>query len=349
MPVPSHPYEATVGQIETEIDRYIDSFIGGLQSFFELMPKGTAFVHFERFRGAYGVLREETHDFGRFDVENVLGAIRRDPLVLVVLRSVVGVTPPELASLARERVGTDLDQSAARRLDKRAREGNDLLSHAQPRTRRQVRELVQVAVELLQSGAPDVPEGVMHRLDKIDTARGIEGIRRLAAEGVPYEVLLYERFLGRPFASHRDSVSEHVGETLQGAVRSVLDSFSIPYHECGVAERFEDMDQAPDFLVPGPADLLAVIEAKLAEDDGTARDKVTRIQHLGELRDQRERRGASSYEVIACVDGRGFGIRREDVKKLLFATRGKLFNASTVGQIVAHTSLVALAGPSEGI
>jgi hypothetical protein len=349
MPAPPHSYQATVEQIQAEIGRYVDSFIGGLQSFFQLMPKGAGFIHFERFQTAYDVLREETDDFGRLELERVLTAIRRDSLALVVLRSILGVTPPELASLVRERTGMELDQSAARRLDKRAREGNDLLSHAQPKTRQQVRGLVQVAIELLRSGAPDVSEGVMHRLDKIDTARGIEGIRRLAAEGVPYEVLLYERFLGRPFASHRDSVSEQVGETLQGAVRSVLDGSRVPYRESGVAERFEDMDQAPDFLVPEPANPVAVIEAKLAEDDGTARDKVTRIQHLGELRDQRERRGESSYEVIACVDGRGFGIRREDVKKLLLATRGKLFNASTVGQIVEYTSLAALAGPPEGV
>jgi hypothetical protein len=138
-------------------------------------------------------------------------------------------------------------------------------------------------------------------------------------------------------------VSEHVGELLQGAVRSVLDSLRIPYHESGIAERFEDMDQAPDFLLPTAGEPAAVIEAKLAEDDGTARDKVTRIQHLGELRDQRERGGEPSFEVIACVDGRGFGIRREDVRKLLLATRGKLFNASTVDRIVAHTSLSGFA------
>jgi len=200
-----------------------------------------------------------------------------------------------------------------------------------------------VAVDLLNSGPPEVPDSVIHRLDKIDTSKGVDGIVEAAEHGVPYEVLLYERYLGRPFASHRDSVSEHVGELLQGAVRSVLDSFGIPYHESGIAERFEDMDQAPDFLLPTAAQPSALIEAKLAEDDGTARDKVTRIQHLGELRDRRERLGEPSFEVIACVDGRGFGIRREDVKKLLFATRGKLFNARTADQIVAHTSLRAFA------
>jgi hypothetical protein len=35
-------------------------------------------------------------------------------------------------------------------------------------------------------------------------------------------------------------------------------------------------------------------------------------------------KGQPKYEVIACIDGRGFGVRREDVKKLLFATRGKV-------------------------
>jgi hypothetical protein len=32
----------------------------------------------------------------------------------------------------------------------------------------------------------------------------------MAAIGAPYAMLLYERFLGRPLAGHRDSVSELV-------------------------------------------------------------------------------------------------------------------------------------------
>jgi hypothetical protein len=296
-------------------------------------------VSFDRFGKAYRTLQEATGHFRTLTTETALTAMRTDPLAFVVLRSILGVTPPELASLAQARLGADVDQGTARRLDKRARDGADLLARPQPTTLKHIRDLVQVAVELLNSGAPDVPDGVLHRLDKIDTSKGVAGIIDAAEQGVPYEALLYERYLGRPFASHRDSVSEQVGEALQGAVRSVLDSLGIPYHESGIAERFEDMDQAPDFLLPTASQPTAVIEVKLAEDDGTARDKVTRIQHLGELRDQRERRGEPSFEVIACVDGRGFGIRREDVKKLLLATRGKLFNARTVGQIVAHTSL----------
>jgi len=42
-------------------------------------------------------------------------------------------------------------------------------------------------------------------------------------------------------------------------------------------------------------------------------DKVTRVQHLRELSNRKAK--ASRFEVIACIDGRGFGVRREDMKK----------------------------------
>ena len=50
------------------------------------------------------------------------------------------------------------------------------------------------------------------------------------------------------------------------------------------------------------------------------RDKVTRVQHLGAL----SMKGKLSqeephFEVIACIAGRGFKVRREDMKKLLIA------------------------------
>jgi len=38
----------------------------------------------------------------------------------------------------------------------------------------------------------------------------------MADLGAPYAMLLYERFLGRPFAGHRDSVSQYVGADQNG-------------------------------------------------------------------------------------------------------------------------------------
>jgi hypothetical protein len=337
--IPPFPFDATEEQVSANIERYVDSFISSLQSFFLVMPKGSGFVPFERFRQAYQAPRRSTADFEDFRTETALSSVREDPLALVVLRAMLGFSPPEVAHIAGLSTGVEIDQSSSRRLDKRAREGRPLLSGTSPRTQLQVEALVRAAVNLISQGAPTVADVAVHRLDKIDTREGLDGVKGLAATGVPYEMLLYERFLGRPFATHRDAVSEKVGDLVEDALREKLDSAQIPYHKAGVAERFEDMDQAPDFLVPDQHAPSVVVEAKLAEDDGTARDKTTRIQHLAELRDRRLRDGKLTFDVIACVDGRGFGIRREDVKKLLLATKGRLFTLQTVGNIIDHTAL----------
>src|SRR5262249_38530885 len=60
----------------------------------------------------------------------------------------------------------------------------------------------------LVEGAPEVTADRLHRLDKADTKGGLSSIQSLAQLGVPYPMLLYEWFLGRPFAGHKDSVSE---------------------------------------------------------------------------------------------------------------------------------------------
>jgi hypothetical protein len=336
---PPYPFAATEQELSANLDRYVDSFIGSLRTFFITMPKGSDFVEFARFQVAYETLKGESADFNEFSAATALSAVRRDPMVLVILRTMLGFSPPEFAYVASLTTGTKVDQASARRLDKRARFGKDLFARTDPQTQQEVTALVQTAVQLLCQGPPQVDREMLHRLDKVDTREGIAGIRRLASTGIPYAALLYERFLGRPFASHRDAVSEEVGDILERAVVERLTARHIPFHQAGVAERFEDMDQAPDFLVPNHVNPVVLVEAKLAEDDGTARDKVTRVQHLAELRDLRQRRGEPTFEVVACVEGRGFGIRREDVKKLLLATRGKLFTLQTVESIVEHTAL----------
>ena len=82
-----------------------------------------------------------------------------------------------------------------------------------------------------------------------------------------------------------------------------------------------------------------IIEAKITEDDGTARDKVTRIQHLGELSLAGRSEENPKYEVIACIGGRGFGVRREDMKKMILATRGKVFTLKTLDRLIDHSRL----------
>jgi len=63
---------------------------------------------------------------------------------------------------------------------------------------------------------------------------------------------------------------------VENAIEAVLTEAGISFRKTGRAERLEDFDQAPDFVVPNEFNPRIVIEAKLTEDDGTARDKVTR-------------------------------------------------------------------------
>ncbi len=152
-------------------------------------------------------------------------------------------------------------------------------------------------------------------------------------------MLLYERFLGRSFARHRDSVSELIGDSLESAIEEVLSKAGISFRKTKRAERIEGFDQTPDFIIPSEFNPQIIIEAKITEDVGTARDKITPIQHLGELSLAGRYLDNPRYEVIACIGGRGFGVRRENMKKLILATRGKVFTAKILDRLIECTRL----------
>jgi len=113
----------------------------------------------------------------------------------------------------------------------------------------------------------------------------------------------------------------------------------VSYRKTKRAERVSGFDQAPDFIIPSEFNPQVVIEAKITEDDGTARDKVTRVQHLASLSLIGRSKDSPKFEVIACIAGRGFGVRREDMKKLLLATRGKVFTLKTLDRLVECSRL----------
>ena len=103
----------------------------------------------------------------------------------------------------------------------------------------------------MEEGSPPQNAVTIHRVQKADTTGGLSTIKSLSARGAPYAMLLYERFLGRPFP---------VGE--------------------------------------------------------------------------------QKYRVIACIAGRGFRVRAEDMKKMLIAPRGKVFTLKTLGSLVDYYNSV---------
>jgi hypothetical protein len=334
--------------------------ISGLASAFLLLPKGPGFLEYADFRDAYEVLKQRTGNFAAFTPESVMAALHENSRAFVVLRSILGMTPPEWADLARTETGNAGDQGSARSLDKSCRADPTYIADVErrfaERAARQIKagkppltrplmldriqSLVSVAVGHISQGAPQDVDGVIHRLAKLDTRYGFDSVRYAANEGVTYADLLYERYLGRPFAGHRDAVSELVGEVMENAVEQQLRGAGISYRKTKRAERIPGFGQAPDFCIPDERTPAVVIEAKITSDDGTARDKVTRIKALANQRDGHvTERGFPPYEVVACIDGRGFRQRREDMRQLLLALDGKVFTTVTLDRLIAHTAL----------
>jgi hypothetical protein len=334
------PFEVPFDQLEQNLDTYIDEVFEALRSDFLTMPRGEGFVEYAVFEQGYEALKRVTGGFREVSAEAVIEVVYQVPITLVVLRAMLGFTPPEWAYVTSLRTGIVVPQGAARTIDRTVR-----LSPSTPLrarggvTTQRIRALVETACQLLAEGATQAP-GILHRLDKADTRQGLSSLQPIAELGVPYAMVLYERFLGRPFAGHRDSISELVGDVVESAIEAVLSDAGISFRKTRRAERVAGFDQAPDFIVPDEFNPQVVIEAKLTEDDGTARDKITRIQHLGSLSMQGlAPNDAPRFEVIACIAGRGFKVRREDMKKLLLATRGKVFTLENLSRLVECSRL----------
>ncbi len=336
---PKFPFEVSIEEILKDHDRFVDSVFSCLASEFLVMPKGEGFVDYPVFERGYEALKVATNGFAELHPKKVLQSAVSEPISIIVLRSMLGFTPPEWGYLTTQQTGVHVTQGFVRSIDRKIRKFPAVKLELTDLAGKRLEAMIKTACRMLSKGAPKTDEGQLHRLEKADTKHGISSIQILGDIGVPYAMLLYERFLGRPYAGHRDSVSEMIGNTLEVAIENVLQKAAISFRKTKRAERIHGFDQVPDFIIPSEFNPQVVIEAKITEDDGTARDKVTRIQHLWELSNSRGNNNEPGYEVVACIGGRGFGIRREDMKKLLIATRGKVFTVKTLDRLVECTRL----------
>lgn len=183
-------------------DPLIDEVFEELQSSFLEMPKGNGFTDYQTFEAGYQSLKRFTRDFTDMSVEGIEAAVLSVPVAFVVFRSILGFTPPEWAYVTTERTGIKVDQGAARTIDRNVR-----LHPVTPRGAwsnglgdLRMRAMIRAGIETLATGIGSATPGLIHRLDKVDTRNGIPSVQHISALGVPYAVLLYERFLGRPFS-----------------------------------------------------------------------------------------------------------------------------------------------------
>ena len=131
----------------------------------------------------------------------------------------LGFTPPEWGYITTQETGVQVTQGFVRSLDRKVRMSPEKSLNANGLTKERIKALVKTACGLLSQGVPDVEPTQLHRLDKADTKRGLKSVRNLSGLGVPYACCFMSVFWVGPFAGHRDSVSELIGDSLESAIR----------------------------------------------------------------------------------------------------------------------------------
>ena len=115
------PFKAEFSGIQADLDPYVNSIFSCLESEFLIMPKGQGFIEFAVFEQGYEALKRATENFSRFTAKLIVPIILQTPVAFVVLRSILGFTPPELAYIASQHSNISITQGFARTLDQKAR------------------------------------------------------------------------------------------------------------------------------------------------------------------------------------------------------------------------------------
>jgi hypothetical protein len=168
------PFEVSFAQVEANLDAFVDEVFGALQSEFLNLPKGQGFIDYSTFSKGYEELKATTKDFRDLSPHPIIATIYRIPISFIVLRAILGFSPPEWAYITTQRSDVVVSQGAARTLDRRIRMaplaplrlGNGL-------TNSRLRAMVMTACSLLTEDPPAIPDDKLYRLDKADTKKAL--------------------------------------------------------------------------------------------------------------------------------------------------------------------------------
>lgn len=84
------PFKATLEEIISDPENYVDSVFSCLESEFLVMPKGTGFVEYSAFEGGYEALKAATKGFAVLDPDKVYPVAVSEPMSIIVLRTMLG-------------------------------------------------------------------------------------------------------------------------------------------------------------------------------------------------------------------------------------------------------------------
>ena len=119
--MPKYPFEVTLAEILRDPEQYVNAVFSCLESEFLTMPRGIGFVDYPLFERGYEVLKSATSGFNELTPERIFPVAVTEPIVIIVLRSMLGFTPPEWGYLATQRTGVNVAQGFVRSLDRKVR------------------------------------------------------------------------------------------------------------------------------------------------------------------------------------------------------------------------------------
>src|SRR5947208_17024647 len=98
--MPDFPFQFGFDVVQTRLDEFVAAVCSSLESEFLVLPKGEGFVEYSVFETGYEALKRATAGFASLDPAAVLDAVQKTPIALIVLRTMLGFTPPEWAYVA---------------------------------------------------------------------------------------------------------------------------------------------------------------------------------------------------------------------------------------------------------
>jgi hypothetical protein len=298
---------------------------------------------------AYELARAGTSGFTAVRRDDLARIINEHPQTLRVFRLLLGLITAEFSE-ACSMIADKLDLAPVGKSAIKAMEAGRRGTHRKAAT-------CAAVVDLGMTGGlfPPAPAGttLRRKTDKPDTAAGWTSVRAYATFGVPLPVLLHQRAYGGAFRQLLDATSSRRGDVLEVAVQELLKDARIPFIRTGahnqdaIAKQFGlTVRPAPDFVILDPriTALKAILECKVANDGGTARDKAARFRSL---RTEAQRLGG--VPVIAVLGGIGWRRSADALGPVVRDTDGRTFTVATLGSLLEldpFPSLCGLAPPT---
>lgn len=277
---------------------------------------------------------------GESDLADVLIA---DPRVLLVFRTMLGLTHQEFShstTLVAEPLG--LAAVSVSKVKSMEIKGSAV-------TAVQAKILATTLTQAIDGslfGDPGVP-GLRVKQEKLDTERGWASVQDVAHNGVNYADFLHQRHYGGSFRQVLDATSTKRGDLLEDAVEQLFIDHKIPYIRTGstnqgeIEERFEiRVAPAPDFVVfDNSGSLRGMLECKLVNDGGTARDKALRFERL-----RQESIRLGGVPLLAVLAGLGWTRVNDTLGPVVRDTEGRVFTLATLPQMLSVAPFPTLVG-----